>query len=70
MEKTVVVGTMDRLKTISVDEEATVQEAFSEAGMNIGNHTIQTLSGEEVDHDEEVESGTTYIKVEKMKGGR
>jgi hypothetical protein len=66
----ITVGELDNLEVVKVATDATVEEAFEKAGFELSSEDkIQTLSGGEVDMDDDVEEGTTYLKVSKMKAG-
>jgi len=69
MANQVVVGKIGSLTTVKVRANTTVEEAFEKAGYELTNQKIETLSGEEVEHDDEVEAGATYILVENVKSG-
>ena len=70
MATNVVVGRMDNLKPVRVSDTATVEDAFNKANITLAaSEKIETLDGDEVDFDDTVEAGLTYLAIKSVKSG-
>jgi len=66
----VAVGRMDNMQTVEVEENSTINQAFSRAGIaKAENEVIQDLESTEFNGSEEIVSGTSYILVQRVKSG-
>jgi len=70
MTKTVTVGTLDNLETTTVNDAATVSDAFEARDMSAGaGEEYQDLNGNTLDGGEVVDAGQTYVIAESVKSG-
>lgn len=69
--KNVVVGRIDGLKRVTVDDSATINEAFRAGNFTRGdNEVIHTIDNDVVEGSESAEDGMSYLYVQKVKSGK
>lgn len=68
MTEKIVVGTLGNRKHVEVETGTTIREALRQGGFTPEeNHSVKDMDSRTHDLDEEVESGTAYFLIPKVK---
>lgn len=68
MTKIVIVGRLTDHKSVSVDDNATIEDAFEQAGYDLqDDESIRDINKEEIKKDAVVKTGMSYFAVFKNK---